>query len=256
MNRNARPCWSRRSASRLSTCAWVDRSSALHRLVQDDDLRVADQRPGDRDPLPLAAGELGRVPVDGVAGQADGLQRRTRPLQRLGRAVTPISRSGSTSVWPMVRAGLSEEYGSWKTTRRSAADGAALLERHRGDVLAVQLDGAGGRRLQAEHGLADRRLAGAGLADQPEGLARGDVEADAVDGRRGACGPCGRSRSGRRGRGPRAPGSRRRWRPAVAGGGRSSRSLQRSGAGSSAAGGSATTPAPGRSRRRRARRPR
>ena len=32
----------------------------------------------------------------------------------------PISRSGSTSVWPMVRAGLSEEYGSWKTTRRSA----------------------------------------------------------------------------------------------------------------------------------------
>ena len=28
MNRNARPRWSRRSASRFSTCAWVERSSA------------------------------------------------------------------------------------------------------------------------------------------------------------------------------------------------------------------------------------
>jgi hypothetical protein len=32
----------------------------------------------------------------------------------------PIRRSGSTRVWPIVRAGLSEEYGSWNTTRRSA----------------------------------------------------------------------------------------------------------------------------------------
>ena len=122
MNRNARPRWSRRSASRLSTCAWVDRSSARHRLVEDDDLRVADQRPGDGDALPLAAGELGRVAVDRVPGQSDRLQALRGPCASASAPPMPISRSGSTSVWPMVRAGLSEEYGSWNTTRRSADD--------------------------------------------------------------------------------------------------------------------------------------
>ena len=39
------------------------------------------------------------------------------------------------------------------------------------------------RRLveQAEQGLAERRLAGAALADQPDDLARGDIKADIVD---------------------------------------------------------------------------
>ena len=55
-----------------------------HRLVEDDDLRVADQRAGDRDALALAAGELRRVAVDGVAGQADRLQAGAGLGQRLG----------------------------------------------------------------------------------------------------------------------------------------------------------------------------
>ena len=187
-----------------------------HRLVEDDDLRVADQRPGDRDPLALPAGELGRVAVGRVAGQADRLQAGARLRAAPRRRCTPISRSGSTSVWPMVRAGLSEEYGSWKTTRRSATSRLRCLSDIAGDVLPVQPHRAGGRRLQAEDGLADRRLARAGLADEAEGLARGDVEADAVHGRRGRCAPCGRSRSGRRGRGPPGPGPARRAVAAVA----------------------------------------
>ena len=55
-----------------------------HRLVADDELRVAGQRPGDRDPLALAAGELPREPLAGVgrqvhrrrAGRAPGGPRR------------------------------------------------------------------------------------------------------------------------------------------------------------------------------------
>src|SRR4051812_45078972 len=57
------------------------------------------------------------------------------------------------------------------------------------DVLTVQLHRARRRRLQAEHGLADRRLARARLADHAEGLAGGDVEADAVHGRRNVARP-------------------------------------------------------------------
>ena len=46
------------------------------RLVEHDDLRVADQGAGDRDPLPLPAGELRGVAAGRVGGQAD---RRQRP---------------------------------------------------------------------------------------------------------------------------------------------------------------------------------
>src|SRR5215204_4625152 len=43
-----------------------------------------------------------------------------RAFAHAASPLIPISRSGSTSVWPIVRAGLSDEYGSWNTTRRSA----------------------------------------------------------------------------------------------------------------------------------------
>ena len=46
---------------------------------------------------------------------------------------------------------------------------------------AVDHDLAGGRRQQADHHARDRGLAGAGFADQREGLAAPDVEGDAVD---------------------------------------------------------------------------
>ena len=59
------------------------------------------------------------------------------------------------------------------------------------------------RRLQAEHGLADRRLARAGLADHAEGLVPGAMSKLTPSTAGGRAGPCGPSRSGRRGRGPR-----------------------------------------------------
>jgi len=48
------------------------------RLVREDDLRTARQRPGQRDPLPLAAGELAR-PVVLPAGETDPLHDLARP---------------------------------------------------------------------------------------------------------------------------------------------------------------------------------
>ena len=183
MNRNARPRWSRRSASRLSTWAWVERSSARHRLVEDDDLRVADQRPGDGDALALAAGELRRVAVGGVAGQPDGLQAGAGLGQRLG-ALDAHQPSGSTSVWPIVRAGLSEEYGSWKTTRRSATSRLRCLSDI--DVMSCPcsftVPDVGGCRPSTALPIVD--LPEPDSPTTPSGLAGRDVEADAVDGGR------------------------------------------------------------------------
>src|SRR5262249_45769424 len=49
------------------------------------------------------------------------------------------------------------------------------------DVMAAELDGAAGRLEQPQHGARHRRLATAALADQPQGFAFADLEADPVD---------------------------------------------------------------------------
>ena len=84
-------------------------------LVGDDDLGPAGERAGQRDALPLAAGELagqvrrpGRVEVDQLEQPGDlGAARRRA---RASRAAAP-RRSSRRSV---IR-GSSEEYGSWNT---------------------------------------------------------------------------------------------------------------------------------------------
>jgi hypothetical protein len=48
-------------------------------LVRQQHLRAAGQRPGDRDPLLLAAGELAR-PLPGVIGETDDVQHQPDPL--------------------------------------------------------------------------------------------------------------------------------------------------------------------------------
>ncbi len=55
------------------------------RLIQDEDLRVQGQRPGDPDALPLAAGELVRVPVTVLGVQANQPEQLGNP----GRAGLP-----------------------------------------------------------------------------------------------------------------------------------------------------------------------
>ena len=53
------------------------------RLVREDDRRPPDERPRDRDALPLAAGELGRPRREPVA--------ETDPGERLGRPLAPLA---------------------------------------------------------------------------------------------------------------------------------------------------------------------
>src|SRR3546814_5277591 len=48
--------------------------------------------------------------------------------------------------------------------------------------MARYLQSPRGQRFEVEHQAAERGLAAAGFADEPEGLSRQDVEADAVDG--------------------------------------------------------------------------
>src|SRR5258706_9973559 len=63
---------------------------------------------------------------------------------------------------------------------------AQLLAAERGEVVAAKADAPGGGLDEAQHGAAERRLAAAALADDPQRLAGGELEVDAVDRLEGA----------------------------------------------------------------------
>ena len=58
------------------------------RLVEEEDLRLADQRPADGDALALAAGELGRLAVEELL-----------ELEHLARLRWCAARSGPSAPW-------------------------------------------------------------------------------------------------------------------------------------------------------------
>ena len=76
------------------------------RLVADDQLGRERQRPGDRDPLALAAAELARQPAAGVGGQLDLVEQLLDPLGGLGLAARSATVSGSVRICSMVIAGF------------------------------------------------------------------------------------------------------------------------------------------------------
>ena len=63
-----------------------DRIQAGSRLVEEQHLRVAEQRPGQGDPLAQAFGQ-GAAGIMGPVGQADGSQGAVNAIPRVGRIV-------------------------------------------------------------------------------------------------------------------------------------------------------------------------
>ena len=156
-------------------------------LVGEHEIRPQHDGARDADALALPAGKLVRS-----SGRPDAASRPTRSSTRVRPArappprscARPCSRSGSIRMRPIVCRGLSEDIGSWKIIcmRRRSGRTRALVER--GDVAAVEDDRAGRRRDEPEQRAAERGLAGAGLADDADGLAAADRDVDAVQHRR------------------------------------------------------------------------
>ena len=194
----------------------VDRRGGV---VEDQQPRPADQRAGQRDPLPLAAGErgaalaqLGVEPVGERGDEAVGLggaQRRPHLL------VGHVRAEGDVAADVVV-----EEERRLRHQRRDpgqlAAVEVAQVDAVEQDPAAVGVDQPGQQR-------GERALAGRGGADDRDGAARLDGEVDVLEqplaGRvgvaqvldlePGAAGGRGRRRRGRRTgsrRSPRAPG--------------------------------------------------
>ena len=158
------------------------------RLVRNQQLRPASQRHGNRDALPLTAGNLMRIgPRDpfrtAAAPRAPAVQGR-RALRSACRSPDGDSggRSGSSTWRPSRISGSSAVSGSWKITAlatprcrdsvRSSAPTTCVPVQH---DRATDIHGA---RQEASDGQRGQGLARPGFPDQTHAPARGDGERD------------------------------------------------------------------------------
>ena len=141
-------------------------------LVHQHQVGLEDQRPGDGDPLLLAARELGRAPP-AEAGKLDHLQRLPDPPARLvARHATYFQGEEQVLLHRHVR-----EQG---VVLEHHAD-PALVRRDVVDRPAVEEDFAVGGRLEPRQHHQARRLARAGRPEHRQELPLGDVQIEALD---------------------------------------------------------------------------
>ena len=143
------------------------------RLVEEEDLRVVDQRGGDRQPLLLSAGEL--------LGLAVRLFRQL-DLAQVPPGIDPAVIAGGEDVDQLDEREVLEERRALKLNADDRFDGGGLFA----NVAAFDVDAAGGRPLEPFDHFQRRCLAGAVGADHAEGFAALDRKGDVIDGREAA----------------------------------------------------------------------
>ncbi len=142
------------------------------RLVQQQHLRLVDDRAGQRDPLPLAAGEL-RGPAAAVAGQAHHGERLVDPL-------APPRPRHPLDAQPVLDVLGHGHVGEQRVILEHGVD-VAVVRRAEGHVLAAQLDAPGVGPVEPGDQPQQGGLARAGRAEQREELPLRHGEVDAVD---------------------------------------------------------------------------
>ncbi|MPL80475.1 hypothetical protein SDC9_26375 [bioreactor metagenome] len=149
-------------------------------LVGDDELRLQRKGAGDADPLALATRELVRIAVELIAVEADPLEQRgDAGASGLGRAdAVDEKRLAHQIAHPHPR--IKRRHRVLEHDLHVAAQRLHLARGQAAQPVARHLDAALMRHEPGQR-LGDRRLAAAAFADEREGLAGADVEADALD---------------------------------------------------------------------------
>ena len=173
-----RPSVMRLSASWMSFSLSV--STELGGLVQHEDPRIVEQRPGDGDPLTLPAGEP-RAPLADVGVVSQGVPRdEVVAVGRLGRGDHAVGRGLAQAVGQVVVNGPAEQEGLLEDHADLPAQVAGV---DLADVQAVDQDSPLVHVVEAGQEVDDRRLARAALAHDADPLARLDPETDALENR-------------------------------------------------------------------------
>src|SRR5215472_16256724 len=151
------------------------------RLVENQQPRLDAERPGDGDPLALAAGQLMRVPRRELGGEAHLGQQLTGPLAGQPARHHPVREQRLPDRGPGPHPGIEAVVGILEHDLRGPP---VLLEcppAQSRDVLSLKTDGSSRRAHQPEHGAADGRLARPAFTDQTEAeRAGGYLQADPV----------------------------------------------------------------------------
>src|SRR5262249_30181889 len=146
-----------------------------------DELRIREQRAGDGDALTLPSAELVRIENSARAPEPDQLQDPADPLAHLGaaRAVARQKGLGHDVLDPHPR--VQRAVGILKHRLNLAAIAREVGPAEVPDLDAVEEQGPGGRALEEQEEAGQRGLARSRLADDPERLALGHLDAHAVD---------------------------------------------------------------------------
>ena len=157
------------------------RVEVARRLVGQDELRVVDQRPRDRDALLLAARELARLVVL-AARRAPRSRRHRRAFSSRSRARVAVGGVDQRQLDVLERRGAGEQVeGLEHEADLPVADLGALVAVEPRDVDAVEEVAARRRPVEAADDVHERALAGARRAHDRDELARRDRERDAVE---------------------------------------------------------------------------
>src|SRR6204780_1560655 len=153
-----------------------------HRLIADDQFGLDRERTRDADALALTAGEFVRMAADMIRLPADGLEQIHAALFELPPGLGQfVNDQGFADDRADAHARIERRIRILKDDLDIAAQDTQLIGRQRSDLLAFEIDLSGSRFDQAKHATPCGRLAAAGLADQPQRFAAGDVKIDAVD---------------------------------------------------------------------------
>ena len=142
------------------------------RLVKEQDFRVRDDGARQRHPLLLAARELAR-PALGEGAELDGLQHLSDAFVLFLAGADAAHAQGEANI---LRDGQMRQ----QSIGLEHHGDVPVLRRQSGHVVAVDVDAAGRRALQAGDDAQQRRFAAARSAEQADEFARLDIERDAV----------------------------------------------------------------------------
>ncbi len=152
-----------------------------HRLVAHDQRRPQDERTGDADPLALAAGEFVRIAVERIGRQADAADDLRHVPFALGAVTQPVHLERRVEKAADGLARIERAEGILEDHLHAPAVHSQRPVAQTGDVGAVERHGSLGGGHQPQDGLAERGLAAARFAHQPDRLAALDVERHAID---------------------------------------------------------------------------
>ena len=165
-------------ASRSITSAPVADVEVPGGLVGEDHARPDDERPGDRDALLLAAGEMGGE-MRGAIGEADLLEQCQRSFTQLRRAY-PYRCESRLDVFERGQ-GRDQVELLEDEAERLEAELCQLAVTENGEVASLEDDVAGARTVERTEQLQQGRLAGSTRALERHELAGLDLQIDAAD---------------------------------------------------------------------------